>query len=47
MHNQLASVPVVDSTVNDDKYVSNTCLMSNCYCYTFEIPKLHNFYIMY
>lgn len=29
IRNQSASVPVADSTVNDVKYVSNMCLMSN------------------
>jgi len=29
MHNQLASVPEVDSTILDVKYVSNTCVMSH------------------
>lgn len=29
IHNQSASVPAADSTVNDAKYVSNMCLMSN------------------
>lgn len=45
IHNQPASVPVVDSVVNDAKYVSNTCLMSNLLNYrsTFEILKLRTF----
>lgn len=41
MLNQSASVLVVDSTVNDAKYVSNTCLVSSLLNYAFETLMLH------
>jgi hypothetical protein len=46
IHNQLASVLVVDSTVNDAKYVSNTCMMSNYRIILLKYSNPDNFYIM-